>query len=1185
MVESPDYVTPSTSSILSANSNTDTSNISNISDSKTGSDSSLATPGRQRPVFSLESDSSDENDDEDDDGKPACPAQKQPINRDQAVFTTINDEILKTFPHESQHSFSFAYISQSSISSRLDILKRSLEFLKNNPNLANLGHLQSSSSTTALEGFFKTSNPPAGKSLQEPPQSSNSRRGSSSLRSSASSAALSMLTNYTSSHAAEPSLTAFDTNLKSILVLLENAHVFPSKSGLPADSAQGDAQNILLALQSDSHPIKPGIVRAVTNPAIFMTGSSITVPRRSGTNNTNSHSQLTSIPSQPGSNADLPTLMDPAKIRKRTKTNVASFNLQSQLLESLAMPYVDESWTSIIKRVGSVAQLNSINTNRDMTGSSLNLSRRVSSAALSNLNSTLFHPLASKFASNQSVFTTSAQFPYTILTGNDMGCLLFGMSKAEMRKMTIKDLIGGSPAVKTRLIKEKLDRKDLFPGVLLCGEIMPISKSNGQAGYCSFWAKRHSTTSANSDKGIMTWVIEEVVCDSAMIDVDLTTGVVSNICGAEKNILFPYVTSEAEENGSILIHDILSGMPEDLEELKTRKQSGIREHHVTISGTDVIPCSTAIVAGEENKVSIELLSLPHMAGVVMIDTATFNISDYNASFMNHLFGYDTEECKGWNINDLIPNFTDLVDLIKVDCDVDLVESNGLVLPEHLFRKTAALRTSRLNADADLDEQQPKKTASSASLSDEAQLDGMALFMKSRGIDGLHKDGHIITIDVQLRTIGGSNYALWITYSRNITGAHEAKVPSQLSLLSVKKRSLHHRSTSTFSDTGHGRHSSESSTNSMSATSLGSSIETHKASELPQRMTSSASTSVSKMTVNTSVVAEEAPIPQQPKTPTSPPAEKITKFGAFAQTPLRTPREQILKQQNEAPNSASSVYSIHIPELGARRREKTLNDFTILQKMGEGSYGKVLLAEYKEEPHLRVVLKCVVKERILVDTWTRDRKLGTIPSEIKVMAVLNKWPHDNIIQLLDFFEDDEFYHIEMEPHGNPGTDLFDLIELQPTMPESQCKSIFKQVVAAVKHLHEHDIVHRDIKDENIIVDGDGFVKLIDFGSSAFVRQGPFDVFVGTIDYAAPEVLSGRPYEGKPQDVWALGILLYTIVYKENPFYTVDEIMDHELRVPYVTSESCLDLVKMILTRDLRKRPEINAIWEHPWMVEP
>jgi hypothetical protein len=75
MVESPDYVTSSISSILSTNTN----NISNTSNSKTGSDSSLATPGRQRPMFSLDSDSSDENDDNDYDGQPACPVKKYVI--------------------------------------------------------------------------------------------------------------------------------------------------------------------------------------------------------------------------------------------------------------------------------------------------------------------------------------------------------------------------------------------------------------------------------------------------------------------------------------------------------------------------------------------------------------------------------------------------------------------------------------------------------------------------------------------------------------------------------------------------------------------------------------------------------------------------------------------------------------------------------------------------------------------------------------------------------------------------------------------------------------------------------------------------------------------------------------------------------------------------------------------------
>jgi protein-serine/threonine kinase len=85
----------------------------------------------------------------------------------------------------------------------------------------------------------------------------------------------------------------------------------------------------------------------------------------------------------------------------------------------------------------------------------------------------------------------------------------------------------------------------------------------------------------------------------------------------------------------------------------------------------------------------------------------------------------------------------------------------------------------------------------------------------------------------------------------------------------------------------------------------------------------------------------------------------------------------------------------------------------------------------------------------------------------------------------------------------------------------------------------------------------------------------------VDYAAPEVLAGKPYRGKEQDVWALGILLYTIIYKENPFYSIDEIMDHDLRVPYVMSEASIDLVRRMLDRDVDRRISIGEVLEHPW----
>lgn len=88
-----------------------------------------------------------------------------------------------------------------------------------------------------------------------------------------------------------------------------------------------------------------------------------------------------------------------------------------------------------------------------------------------------------------------------------------------------------------------------------------------------------------------------------------------------------------------------------------------------------------------------------------------------------------------------------------------------------------------------------------------------------------------------------------------------------------------------------------------------------------------------------------------------------------------------------------------------------------------------------------------------------------------------------------------------------------------------------------------------------------------------------------DYAAPEVLAGKPYRGREQDVWALGILLYTIVYKENPFYSIDEIMDRDLRVPHVMSEDSIDLIRGMLDRDVDRRLDIERVMAHRWMHEP
>ncbi|KAI6246197.1 Serine/threonine-protein kinase ppk6 [Erysiphe necator] len=311
--------------------------------------------------------------------------------------------------------------------------------------------------------------------------------------------------------------------------------------------------------------------------------------------------------------------------------------------------------------------------------------------------------------------------------------------------------------------------------------------------------------------------------------------------------------------------------------------------------------------------------------------------------------------------------------------------------------------------------------------------------------------------------------------------------------------------------------------------------------------------------------------------------------------LYTPNKIIKREQNHDLSSERfPVYDHFISKSESEEKvtqetlkpvaKKSIDDFVILEEIGEGAYGQVKLVRYKKDNNRKMVIKYVTKRRILIDTWTRDRRLGTVPLEIHVLDFLRQGglQHPNIIEMTDFFEDEINYYIETVPHGQPGMDLFDYIELRTNMGEDECRNIFVQVAQAICHLHtKASIVHRDIKDENIVLDREGKIKLIDFGSAAYIKNGPFDVFVGTIDFAAPEILSGKPYRGKEQDVWALGILLYTIVYKEKPFSTTDEIMEGKLGIPYVMNEDNLSLIRAMLDRNVESRATIEEVLEHAW----
>ncbi|KAI8579256.1 hypothetical protein K450DRAFT_272041 [Umbelopsis ramanniana AG] len=286
--------------------------------------------------------------------------------------------------------------------------------------------------------------------------------------------------------------------------------------------------------------------------------------------------------------------------------------------------------------------------------------------------------------------------------------------------------------------------------------------------------------------------------------------------------------------------------------------------------------------------------------------------------------------------------------------------------------------------------------------------------------------------------------------------------------------------------------------------------------------------------------------------------------------------------------APHVSGSNIPKYSAQTLKTCIDDYITLDSFGQGAYGVVKLAQHKtKKDQQRVVIKYVVKSRILVDAWTRDRVLGMLPLEIHILHTMRRIPHPNICQILDYFEDDDHYYIVMSLHGD-GMDLFDYIELNRDISQNQVRAIFRQVAEAVQHLHHNKIVHRDIKDENVIIDGNDQVQLIDFGSAAYVKPDRmFETFSGTLDYAAPEILSGSRYAGPPQDIWSLGILLYTLVFKENPFYNIEQAMSREppkLLQIAAGWQGAADLMQHMLNRSIDDRPTIDQVLAHPWLLQ-
>ncbi|GFR93665.1 serine/threonine-protein kinase Nek8 [Elysia marginata] len=259
-----------------------------------------------------------------------------------------------------------------------------------------------------------------------------------------------------------------------------------------------------------------------------------------------------------------------------------------------------------------------------------------------------------------------------------------------------------------------------------------------------------------------------------------------------------------------------------------------------------------------------------------------------------------------------------------------------------------------------------------------------------------------------------------------------------------------------------------------------------------------------------------------------------------------------------------------------RHQQSLAGFEKIRTVGKGAYGTAVLYKKRDDESL-----VILKEINMHDLNASERQLAL--NEVSVLALLD---HPNIVSYYDSFEEDGVLMIEIE-YADNGTLAQYLAKQDKPMKEKDILLMFQQIVAAIRHIHSHNVLHRDLKTDNIFLTKEGVVKVGDFGISKMLGSTNIgaQTVLGTPYYISPEMCEGKQYSFK-SDIWALGCILYEMACFQKTFEgsNLPAVVNKIMKVQFSPvkgnySEGLKDLIKDMLKMNPEERPEANHIMYH------